>query len=237
MNKIFVIFLLALSLHANFFPETITTSISKVDNGTIITKQQFAADGMSCAIVHNYGHNIKALAHMCMQKNGKLQLIDSEIIPHYNIPTIITEPQIGDTVIGGYLYDNVLLLAPNETIYNELTTKYNKKFIHPDLYALFLLKKEKNKVTKRTLKSFAKRYQIGLVMIVKANELILYDPYSQVVIAKKSYQINNQQFKYPFYTHFKKLDQGWFSNKDNNSYKKWFRQKHKNYYKEMEQFR
>jgi len=225
MNKILSLCLIStIVLFANFFPSTIHTTIAKIKDDQIILKYPIK-DKTSCAIVHDYGNNIKALTFMCKQENGKVKLIDSDIIHHDSIPTINTKPQVGDSVIGGYLYDNVLLLAPNEEVYKNLTKQYNKKWIHPDLYALFLSQEGDDKVTKESLKSFAKRYQIGLVMIVKSNQIALYDPYSKDIVATKSYKTDTKKAKYPFYMHFEELDSGWFAKKDGN------------YYQEMEIFK
>jgi hypothetical protein len=225
MNKIISVCIIStITLFANFFPSTIKTTITKIKDTQIILKHPIK-NGTSCAIVHDYGNNIKALTHMCKQENGKIELIDSDIIHHDNIPTINTPAKVGDIVIGGYLYDNVLLLTPNETTYKNLTKQYNKKWIHPDLYALFLSQEGDGEVTKESLKNFAKRYQIGLVMIVKSNQIVLFDPYSQHIVSTKSYTTDTKKAKYPFYMHFKELDSGWFSKKDGN------------YYKEMERFK
>jgi hypothetical protein len=218
MNKILSLCLIStLTLFANFFPNTIHTTISKVQNGQIILKRPIQ-EGTSCAIVHDYGNNIKALTHMCKQENGKIELIDIDTIHHDNIPTINTKPKAGDVVIGGYLYSNILLLTPNEEIYKNLTKQYNKKWIHPDLYALFLSQEGDDEVTKESLKNFAKRYQIGLIMIVKTNQIVLFDPYSKHIVATKSYKADTKKAKYPFYMHFEELESGWFAKKDGNYY-------------------
>jgi hypothetical protein len=221
MYKILVSILITIPLMADFFPKTTTTTISKVDEHTITLKKALPKVGMSCAIVHNYGNNINALIHMAKQvsKDGKIKLIDSDIIHHDNIPTINTKPHVGDKVIGGYLYSNILLLAPNEQTYENITKTYNKKWIHPDLFAMFLSQDGSAEPTKETLKAFAKRYQVGLIMIVQKNKIVLYDPLSQEEVASKAFKPQNKQTKYPFYMHFKEIESGWFSKKDGDYYK------------------
>jgi len=228
MYKILLALFITLPIWADFFPKTTTTTIKSVSDNGIVLHKPLAKVGMSCAIIHNYGNNINALIAMGKQTspNGSVKLIDSDIVHHDSIPTINTKPKVGDKVIGGYLYNNLLLIAPNEKTYKELTNKYHKKWIHPDLFAMFLSQEGDATPTKESLKGFAKRYQIGLVMIVKQNNIILYDPLSQNVISSKSYKNSNSDAKYPFYMHFKEIESGWFSsNKDGN------------YYKTMEQFK
>ena len=221
MYKILLAILCTIPLLADFFPQTTTTTIKSVTSEHIKLNKPLKQNGMSCAIIHDYGNNIHALTHMCKQisKDGDIQLIDSDIIHHDNIPTINTKPKVGDKVIGGYLYSNLLLIAPNEQTYENITKTYHKKWIHPDLFAMFLSQEGESTPTKETLKEFAKRYQVGLVMIVQKNRAILYDPMSEQTVSTKSYKAIGDSSKYPFYMHFKEIDSGWFSKKDGDYYK------------------
>jgi len=221
MYKILFAICITIPLLADFFPKSSVTTIAKANDKQIVLKKPLSINGMSCAIIHNYGNNIKALTFMAKQisKDGTIQLIDSDIIHHDSIPTINTKPQVNDKVIGGYLYNNVLLLAPNEQTYEALTKQYHKNWMHPDLYAMFLSQEGDETPTKESLKGFAKRYQIGLVMIVRKNQIILYDPMSESIVSNKSFKPITNKTKYPFYMHFKEIDGGWFSKKDGDYYK------------------
>jgi len=221
MYKILFVICISIPLLADFFPKSTTTTIAKATNNSIVLRKPLNRDGISCAIIHDYGNNIKALTFMAKQisKDGIIKLIDSDIIHHDNIPTINTKPKVGDSVICGYLYNNILLLAPNEQTYEILTKKYHKNWMHPDLYAMFLSQEGESTISKESLKEFAKRYQIGLVMIVQQNQIILYDPISKSIVGKQNYKPNSNKTKYPFYMHFKEIDSGWFSKKDGDYYK------------------
>jgi len=215
-----------MSLWADFFPKSSITTIIKATDNEIVLKSPLSHNGMSCAIIHNYGNNIKALTFMAKQisKDGSIKLIDSDIIHHNKIPTINTKPKVGDRIIGGYLYNNTLLLAPDEQTYKFLTEKYHKNWTHPDLYAMFLLQEGEDSITKKSLKLFAKRYQIGLIMIVRQKSIVLYDPISETIINTQNYTSNSTKAKYPFYMHFKQINSDWFSKKN------------RDYYKEVERF-
>lgn len=217
MYKSLFMLLISLPLVADFFPKTTTTTIKAINKQIEVSKP--LKKGMSCIIIHNYGNNIKAMTHICeVTSHNTIKVIQGNIIQHQNIPTINTSPKVGDSVKVGYLYSNLLLIAPDEKTYENITKKYHKKWLHPDLYAMFLSQENIDEITKESLEEFAKRYQVGLIMIVKKREIVLYDPISKNIVAKKPYKAIGNKSKYPFYMHFKELDTGWFSKKDGDYY-------------------
>ncbi|HHE06183.1 MAG TPA: hypothetical protein ENK90_03590, partial [Epsilonproteobacteria bacterium] len=167
MRKIALIALTALPLFAGFFPQTTHTTVSKISDKSVILNNPFPVDGMTGIVVHNYGNDAEAITSRVRQNtSGKVTLLDGDIIHHDNLPTISTSVAAGDKVIGGYLYNNVLVLAPNAQVYKNITSTYHKTWIHPDLFALFLAEIGDNIPTTENLKAFAKSYQVGLIYIV-----------------------------------------------------------------------
>ena len=139
MRKIVLIAFISLPLVAGLFPQTVQTAISSVDKNSVTLTNAFPINGMSGVIVHNFGHDINAITNRVIQKSSKQAiLIGGNIIHHDELPTIKTKVKAGDKVIGGYLYNNVLLLAPDAQTYTKITAMYDKNWIHPDLFALFL---------------------------------------------------------------------------------------------------
>jgi len=126
--------------------------------------------------------------------------------------------KIGDTVIGGYLYNNILLLAPDADTYAKIVDTYHKNWIHPDLFALYLSTEGDEKVTRENLSDFAKKYQIGLVYIVRKNTAVLLDPVSGKIVSGKTVSNLPAKGQYPFYMHFEKLESGWFGGEAKGDY-------------------
>jgi len=220
MRKIALLALTALPLFAGFFPQTIETSISSV-NGKSITLSTPLVNGMSGVVIHNYGNEIEAITSRLIQKsNDDIKLIAGDIIKHDKLPTISTEVSAGDKVIGGYLYNNVLLLAPDAKTYADITASSHKNWIHPDLYALFLEGYGDNVPTKENLKSFAKEYQVGLIYVITNGTAKLFDPISGEVVAQKSISGLPQEGKSPFYMRFTEIDSGLFTSDNTQSYYK-----------------
>lgn len=225
MLKIALITLLTLPLLADFFPKTVQTSIKSVNDQSIILSSAFPVNGMSGVVVHHYGDDLNAITSRITQlsSNGEAVLADAEGIHHDSLPSIKTPVKKGDKVIGGYLYNNILLLAPDADTYAKIVSQHNKKWIHPDLFAVYLTVEGEEKATKENLANFAKKFQIGLVYIVRKSSAVLLDPISGKIISQKPMTNAPQHGQFPFYMRFNTLNSGWFGSKSEG-----------NYYKEME---
>ncbi len=216
---------LSIALMADFFPRTINTTVSGV-NGDTITLQSKLPIGMSGIVIHGYGGDLKSITAIIKQTSeNEAKIIGKGLVAHENLPAPKTKIKAGDKVIGGYLYDNVLVLAPNADVYNEVTSSYDKNWIHPDEFALFLSTIKEPTPTKENLKAFAKEYQAGLILIVKKESMVLYDPLSEKVVSKKAFSAKTAYEQAPFYMRLKKIRTGLFGSEYEG-----------NYYKLMENF-
>ncbi len=212
MHKIALIALLSLPLFADFFPQTVYTSVKSVKGNTITLNKKFPINGMSGVVIHNYGNNLTAITSRIAQtsSNESVALVSTDILHHDELPTIKTPVSAKDKVIGGYLYNNVLLLAPDADTYAKITSAHHKKWIHPDLFALYLSVEGEEQPTKENLARFAKKYQVGLVYIVRKNSAVLLDPVSEKIVSQKSMTNLPDKGEFPFYMRFKQLNSGWF---------------------------
>ena len=222
MRQIALISLLALPLFAGFFPSTVHTSISATGENSVSLSSSFPVNGMSGVVVHNYGNELEAITDYLVQTSsqGNAKLIHNDMIHHDELPTIKTAITSGDKVIGGYLYNNVLLLAPDADTYAKITASHSKKWIHPDLYALFLSQEGEATPSKENLATFAKAYQVGLIYIVKNGSAILLDPISGNIVGEKTMTGLPAQAQFPFYMRFDEIQTGWFSKSGKGDYYK-----------------
>lgn len=212
MRKIALITLLSLPLFAGFFPQTVYTSVKSVNGETISLNKPFPVDGMSGVVIHNYGNNLTAITSRIAQTSSgeSVALVSKDILHHDELPTIKTPISVKDKVIGGYLYDNVLLLAPDADTYAKITSAHHKKWIHPDLFAMYLSAEGEEQPTRENLARFAKKYQVGLVYIVRKNSAVLLDPISAKIVSEQSMTDLPAKGSFPFYMRLKSLNSGWF---------------------------
>ncbi len=220
MRKIALMALTALPLFAGFFPSTVQTSVSSVGENTVSLTSALPVNGMSAVVIHDYGNSLEAITNYLTQtsSDGSAKLVSKDIIHHNALPTIKTTVTAGDKVIGGYLYNNVLLLAPDANTYAKITSAHSKKWIHPDLFALFLSKEGDAHPTKANLATFAKEYQVGLIYIVKNGSAVLLDPISSQIVGKKAMSNLPAQGQYPFFMRFEEIQTGWFSKSGTGNY-------------------
>jgi hypothetical protein len=216
MHKIALIVLLSLPLVAGFFPQTVHTSVKSVQGNTLTLNKKFPINGMSGVVIHNYGNDLTAITSRITQTStgGSLSLVSTDILHHDELPTIKTAISPKDKVIGGYMYNNVLLLAPDADTYAKITSTHSKKWIHPDLFALYLSVQGEDTPTKENLANFAKKYQVGLIYIVRKNSAVLLDPISGQIVSQKSMTNLPAEGTFPFYMRFKQVDSGWWFGSD-----------------------
>jgi len=220
MQKIAFLTLVSLPLFGGFFPSVIQTSIQSINGDNIRLEKTFPVNGMSGVIIHSYTNGLKAITSRIVQKNnnGFASLLPIDIVHHDELPTINTSVKAGDKVIGGYLYNNVLLLAPNAETYKKITQQYHKKWIHPDLFALYLSTEGDSRPNKENLATFARKFQIGLIGLVRKDSIVLMDAISGEIVAKKPIANLPKKGQFPFYMHFEKLKSGWFGSTSSGNY-------------------
>jgi len=212
MTKILVTFLtLSYMLIADALPTTITTTIANVNSNGEIQLSSSVPAGMSGIVIHNYGNALSAISNATVSKgNGQASLQEYRAILHENIPNIQTLAQKGDKVVFGNFYNNVLLIAPNESTYRAITSRYAKTWVHPDAYALDFMKEESVALNKESLKKFAQLNQVGLVLIVAQNRLLILDPISQQFLGEMPTSSNQEKAMAPFYARFEQMDTSTF---------------------------
>lgn len=219
MYKILLFTLLSLPLIAGFFPKTVQTSIKSIEGNRLGLNASFPVDGMSGIVIHRYGAERSAITSRIVQTaSKKAKVLNTNILQHDELPTINTSIRNKDKVIGGYLYNNVLLLAPDAETYSQIRSQHFKNWIHPDLFALHLSILGEAQATKQNLASFAKKNQVGIVYIVRRNAAILLDPISGKVVGKKNLKNLPTEGKFPFYMRFQDLETGWFGSKVKGNY-------------------
>ena len=215
MRKIALVALLCLPLVAGFFPQTVHTSVKSVDSNAITLSKKFPVNGMSGVVIHNYGSGLTGITTRVVQtSNGSASLANTNILHHENLPTINTAVSPKDKVIGGYLYGNVLLLAPDADTYAKIVSQHNKTWIHPDLFALYLSVQGEERPTKENLSSVARKYQVGLIYLVRKNSAVLLDPISGQIVSQKSMKTLPAKGAFPFYMRFEQIDSSWFGSGD-----------------------
>jgi hypothetical protein len=220
MKKIlFTLLLAAFPLLAGFFPPTVHTTIKAVDGDRLTLARPLPVNGMSGIVIHDFGKGLQAITAILTQTApGQANYHKGDLLQHKGLPTPKSVAAPGDKVIGGYLYNNVLVLAPNAETYAKITRAGGRHWIHPDLYAAFLAREGDSTPSASNLARFAREAQVGLVYIVQKGRAILFDPISGHVVGQKAFQPVGSESKYPFYNRFSKISGGLFGGSSEGDY-------------------
>jgi len=201
-------------LLADALPSAIKTTVKQVNKDSIqlaIT----ATKGMSGIVVHDYGNGLSAITHSVISLGGnQAKVIPYTAIKHEKIPSIQTAVAQGDEVILGNFYQNAFVLAPNSQSYENVIKKYNRIWTHPDAYALDFLDKGESGISLENIENFAKKYQIGLVLIVAKDKLRILDPVSHQFLNELSFNAGVETAMSPFYARFEQMSKSLFDSSD-----------------------
>jgi hypothetical protein len=215
---LFFILVSSYSLFADALPTTIKSSVKSTSNG-IIQLSSAIPVGMSGIIMHNYGNGLSAITHTAISLGGgKASVQAYTAILHKNIPSIKTAITVGDRVVFGNFYNNALLIAPNQVAYKQITGKFQRTWIHPDAFALDFMQKGETKISMDILERFAKKNQVGLVLVITSDKLLVIDPISKKIIGSTGLKTNPNSAKTPFYARFEQMDISVFSVGENSKH-------------------
>jgi hypothetical protein len=207
MKKFLLLLLTSYALLAEGLPQSITTTIKSIDAKGEITLSASVPEGISGIVVHNYGNGLSAITgSVITTKNSKAKLSRYSAILHENIPNIQTKSKVGDRVVLGNFYNNALLIAPNAKLYEKLTKTFKKTWIHPDMYALDFMHGKNSAITFDNLEEFAKKNQIGLVVVVAKEKLLIIDPISKKIIGQQPFSEKVTEPMKPFFARFEQID-------------------------------
>jgi len=211
MKKLLLLLLATYTLMANNLPQTIETTVTNVNDNGEIQLATSAPKGMSGIVIHDYGNGLSAITHSIVSQEGSIaKILPYTAIKHENIPTIQTAVKVNDKVILGNFYNNALLIAPNARTYANITKSLKKTWIHPDAYALEFMREEEPTITLKSLKKFAMANQVGLVLIVTKDSLLILDPISKVFIGKQPLGEKVEKAMTPFFARFDQMDVSMF---------------------------
>ena len=204
MKKILLIFVTLFStLIANFIPPKTYTNVSFVNGDTITMANSFAKTGMSGLVLRQINGVNYALVYVKQIAPNKAVIIDKDPLGGKNLANIKPKVKVGDRVIGGFLYDKVMVLAPNRDTFVNIQNRFGIKSINPDLFMSFLANRGSNNPSKSNFKEFAKLTHIGLFVIFKNGFITLYDPISDSELSKVMMDISTYNAMKPFYNTFK----------------------------------
>jgi len=196
-----LLILAAVTLSAALIPSKSYTTITAVNGNRVTLQNPIGINGESALVVRTLASGEFATAYIMQTSDNKAYLIDNDPVDGGHLANIKPTLKVGDRVIGGFLYDKVIILAPNRETFNKVQANYGINSIDPDTFAAYL-KANNQSPSRSAYKKFAKMVGVGLFIIAKSNTIEVYDPISQKTLSKSSFnRVGTKNIK-PFYNTF-----------------------------------
>ncbi len=190
-------------LNAGFIPQRVETEVTAVNGNTLSLAGAFAYNGMSGLVIRRLSSGEYAIATIKQISPGKAEIIDTEPFGGKGLANIKPVPKVGDKVIGGFMYNRIMVLAPNRNTFENIQNRFGISSVNPDIFMGFLAKRGSDNPTADDYKAFAKLTHVGLFVIFKNGFITLYDPLSETEIAKTMMDVSVYNAMQPFYNTFK----------------------------------
>jgi hypothetical protein len=185
MKKIVIALLATLiSLSASSFTKTYADVIA-VNGNSITLSTQMPYENMSALLLRTTSRGEYALAYLRVNKN-RATIIDTDPLGGNPLATLKAVPKVGDRVIGGFLYNRTLILAPSKELEQKAKNRFGVATIESQLFQTYLKSSGKS-ANAGSYREFAKIAGIGLILLVSSSGVEVYDPISQSVIAKEHF--------------------------------------------------
>jgi hypothetical protein len=159
------------------------------------------ADGTSGVVVNEYGFEKQSITAVAIVKNGAIEYKEYNNLEQTSVPSLKKSAKKDDKILFEYLYDEVLLIAPNKDIYNSIKQiKRDKNFKSSDLFAGFLSMENDAQPSKEYFQEFAKIYHVGLIYFAVDNYIYEVDVNSFTILNKVPFKFFNEDIKLPFFS-------------------------------------
>ena len=204
MKRVFLIFVtFSVALLASFVPAKTYTTVTAVNGDRITMQDSFAMNGMSGLVIRQLPSGEFALVTVKQTAPKQAVIIDKDPLGGKNLANLKPIPKVGDKVVGGFMYDKVMVLAPNRDTFVNVQNKFGIRSVNPDIFMGFLANRGSSNPSSSDYKAFAKLTHVGLFVIFKNGFITLYDPLSDAEIGRVMMDISNYSAMKPFYNTFR----------------------------------
>lgn len=175
---------LALWLHAAGFYKTEAT-VTAINGNSVTLSNPMPYRGMSALLLRETPSGEFALAYLRVD-GAKGVIVDQDPLDGNPLATLKAAPKVGDRVVGGFLYDRVLILAPNPEIEERIKNHFGVESVESQLFKSYLFASGTS-AGASSYEGFAKLVGVGLIFLAKQGSVDIYDPITKKVIATESY--------------------------------------------------
>ena len=220
MNKLFWVLCLFLfgsfAEAQSFFKEYKTKVLEANEKQIVIADSSEFIVGASGIVTHKFDEKSTSIIARVdvVSKDGtkailrveKFQMLSQGAFPDTGI-----KPNVGDDVSINYLYDRALIIAPNQTVYNQITKNYNTiTWVHPDLVAAYLTKLYRPNPDKKIFQEACYQNAASIIVFAIKDKAYFVDCHNFNTLQTIPVS-NNGEIQLPFYSRVTNVDSSWFS--------------------------
>jgi len=179
-----MLFGVILGLHGANLSKTYAT-VTSVNGSSVTLSTPMPYSGMSAILLRNTPNGDFALAYL-KTEGSRGSIIDSDPVGGKPLATLKSQPKVGDRVIGGFLYNRALIIAPSHGREEAIKRHFAVQTVKSQLFQSYLASAGVG-ANALSYKSFAKLLGIGVILIDKGKYVQIYDPISESVIAQEDF--------------------------------------------------
>ncbi|WP_457593301.1 plasminogen-binding N-terminal domain-containing protein [Hydrogenimonas sp.] len=214
MLRLFLVFLtfFAATLFAGTLPSQTAATLLETTGKEGVVNIGNLPKGMSGIVIHSFDDNheaIVALATVTESEAGrsKVRFSPFTALSNPKLPTLKAEPQSGDRVILGYLYDRVLPIVPNGRSLKKAKESFGDlDFVHPDLFAVELASERDALPHRNNFQKICTKLHLGLVMFMFKEGTDFIDCVSWEKVAQSETGAAEGELTPPFYNRFGEIE-------------------------------
>ncbi len=151
------------------FSEFKTRLLSVEGSKGKVVDSNLLVKGSSGIVIHKFDNETSTIVARAVveKKDGvhatlRFEVFDLLEQSSFPLPGIM--PVKGDEVVLNYLYDRALIVAPNETVFNEVTKHFDGiEWVHPDIMAAYLSVNYKPNPKKHEFDELCRQNDTGLI--------------------------------------------------------------------------
>lgn len=216
LKKICFFCVFALNLWAfDFSP--IKASVDEVGENVVFIKDNPQIQVGASAIIVKQIKNASSIisrASVVGRERGliKLDLKPFTMLAQPALPELDVKVQAGDEVIVNFLYDRLLLIAPDEASYKAVEQSLPELyFMHPDILSAYMVREFKLSPKREDFSLVCSNNALGIVAFVLENKVAFLDCADFTLLFEKPLNAQVAKPQLPFYSNIRNYKKNFFN--------------------------
>lgn len=176
-----------------------------------IKTQKDVQIGSSGIVIKNLQDDFQAIiSYVELVSENQVRFYPFETLRQVNLPKGLWKPQVGDTIRFKENYNRAIILAKNFNSFVKIEKKFDKFWIHSDIFTATLSSIGHKQPLKNDFQYFCQEHSVGLIYIEFQDEVKKVDCLSLKVMEFIPMKFEKSNIQKPFYSRIKVIDSNMF---------------------------